>query len=602
MKVAFYGNCQMEALAGVYVRFVCLHIGGDVRFIDAYRPIREQDREFIADAGLLVVQKPPMALPTPWENLSTSARIHIVPHVSAEFLWPYTGKERFQNPRGPGIEDGVWPGEIGDEFLNRLIQAGTTPDAAVAAYLELDVAKQTHIDRRFELAMDQLRNREAGTAYKVADIIEAHFRTEHLFRSPNHPALRLSRYMALTFFQEIGTVDAARIRATKFLTVPPYPITELPIHPGVSRHFKLSYGKENQRYQFHHESRVTFEQYVRQYVMGTYNAALFFGLKNLSHGDFPAAVDNLKTALGQTPCSAGCHAALAEALWRSGQIDAALRAAEQAANLDPNSQDHPLLIAKIQTAAGNLPIARHNLDTAMALGAEPGPGYRSVATIVADQGHHADALLLADEALQADPLDPLTNAFAHRLEASTGGAAGTETAQRATINPTSKHARINKELALYLLRADRIDEALKAARRSVALDPASAICMALLGDLLMRTGAAAEGEAALRSAIALAPEDPGPRRQLAHWLRQAGNFSEAIPEMRKVIELKPEDAENTAILGHMLAQSGDFSAAEQFLRRAVDLAPENDHYRNDLAYILKSHSDERRSSETSSGG
>ena len=513
LKVGFYGNCQMQALAGVYVRFVYPFTGGDVRYIDAYQPIGVADWEFLAEIDLLVTQKAPMPSPTPWDTLPchtgpAPVRTHLVPHVSGEFLWPFTGRERIDNPRGPGIENGVWPGEIGDAFLDRQLQADASPEAALAAYLGVDPALDMQLDRRYELALNGLRTREAGTPYRAAELIEAHFRSEPLFRSPNHPGLRLSRHMALTLLREIGAPEDAQARAAKYLTAPIFPITEMPVHPGVARHFGLGWAGADRRYQFYREGAVSFGEFVHQYISGAHNAPLFAGTEALEAED-AAALQHLREAIRLSPHSAECHAALAEACWLNGDHAGALRSAEEAARLDPQSPDRPRQIARIRASLGDFDAAGLAMQAAIALGAEPGPGFRDIAAIAGGLGHPDEALRLLEEAAEADPLDPTTRLVIRQLRAASDDVPGAESAIHA---------------ALAHLRAGQMETAVEAARRATTLAPHGALCWGLLGDLLMRTGAYGEGEAAFRCAIELEPGDPGFREQLTGWLsRSDGN-------------------------------------------------------------------------------
>ncbi len=96
--------------------------------------------------------------------------------------------------------------------------------------------------------------------------------------------------MALTLLQEIGVPDAALSRATKYLTTPIFPITEMPVHPAVARPFRPDLGHPDRRYQFYQEGSHTFEAFVRQYMSGGYNAPLFAGTRALEEKDAAAAL------------------------------------------------------------------------------------------------------------------------------------------------------------------------------------------------------------------------------------------------------------------------------------------------------------------------
>jgi len=265
-------------------------------------------------------------------------------------------------------------------------------------------------------------------------------------------------------------------------------------------------------YSFHQEGNRSFEEFVLQYMRGDYNAPLFAGLQSLHQKDAAAAIENLQAAIRLSPHAAECHAALAEAFWLTGKFPAALGSAKQAAGLDAQSQKYPQLIARIQASRGQFKAARHAMQAATALGAEPGPGYRDISAIAAERGHNDEALALIEAAGQADPLDPDTQRVARQLRAASDDVSGAEKA-------------VHRSLAH--VRAGQIKPAVAAARRSVALAPHAALCWALLGDLLMRTGACDEGEVAFRSAIALEPDDPGFGEQLNGWLRRAGKIDSA---------------------------------------------------------------------------
>ena len=204
----------------------------------------------------------------------------------------------------------------------------------------------------------------------------------------------------------------------------------------------------------------------------------------------------------------------------NGDYPSGLRCAEEAARLDPQSCERPRQIAKTLASLGDFEAARHAMQAAIALGAEPGPGFRDIAAIAIEQGSTDEALHLLEAARQADPLDPTTQLVVRNLRLASDDVAGAERA-------------IHEALAH--LRAGRMAEAVEAARQATSLAPHGALCWGLLGDLLMRYGEYKEGEAAFQAAIDLEPSDSGFQDQLAYWRTQSGMCDEAIHASRKIV-------------------------------------------------------------------
>ena len=333
-SVVFVGNCQMVALSTLY-RHVSVGSDHEVIYVASYKDATDDARRAIADATVLVQQVLDFAPRI--GDLPTRAKVHLVPLITAAFLWPYTGNPHPLNRPEPTIEQsGPYNAELGDSFLNRMIAAGTPPDQAVAEYLAADVPAVRRIDRMLELLLEKQRDRDAACGFQVADHIGAQFRTTQLFRSANHPAMGLSLWFAAEAFARIGVDDDAIARLT---TNPPnvFPTTETPIHPAVARHFGLTYASPQRRYKYFDEGDFTFEEYAHRYMRYEWNALLAEGIDLLRRQQIAAGAAKLERALPDAPRSAVARMALADALETVGRFPEAVEYACQAVDLQPGN-------------------------------------------------------------------------------------------------------------------------------------------------------------------------------------------------------------------------------------------------------------------------
>jgi hypothetical protein len=281
-------------------------------------------------------------------DLDTRATVHLVPHVSAAFLWPHAGLPHPSNAPAPLLDaSGPYPAEIGDSFLNRLIAQGVPVEEAVTRYLDTDVAKVRNVDRLMELFMDRQRARDRTCDFNFADFIEANFRTQWLFRTPNHPETPMSVMLAAEVFGRLG-VDASIIKALR--AQPPadmFPRTALPVHPGVIAHFGLSYVNPQTRYRYFDEGSFTFAEYVRRYMRYEWNPALPEALDLARQGHISLAIERMRQAIAASPRSEVGRLMLSEWLAGEGRLKDAVEVAYEAVLLDPQQQRYQIRLDQL---------------------------------------------------------------------------------------------------------------------------------------------------------------------------------------------------------------------------------------------------------------
>jgi hypothetical protein len=336
LSTVFVGNCQMGALTSLYRRLLPQDSDHDVTYIASYNDATEEDRRAVANATAVVQQV--LNFVPRIGDLATSAKVYLVPHASAAFLWPFGGTAHPLNQPEPTIEQsGPYNAELGDSFLNRMILAGASPESAVAGYLAADVVTVRRAERMMELHLQQQRNRDAACDIPIADRIEAQLSSTRLFRSPNHPEPAFAAWIAGEVFARMGEQPAAIAR---LIASQPdvLPATETPIHPAVVRHFGLADAQPDRRYRYFDEGGFTFTEYVGRYMRYEWNAPLAEGMHLLWLKQTDLAVAKLEMAIPTAPRSAIARMAAAEILARLGRLKDAVEYACQAVEIESENQ------------------------------------------------------------------------------------------------------------------------------------------------------------------------------------------------------------------------------------------------------------------------
>ena len=584
-RITLVGNCQVQALCDLYQRFVAPGTGDILHFIQPANGTPEQDRAALRDCDLIVEQlcddePAPLIL-----NEAVSAPRLLVPLIGGEFLWPFSGPPHPHNPTPDFMISGPYGGESSDGFLNGMIRQGIAPEEAVEAYLKLDIAAHARLDEVYQRVMDGLRARDRRADYALAPVIERHFREERVFLSPHHPDLRLSLELAARFFQQMGAsqADIDRMRAT--LQVTPFPKSELPIHPGVIRHFGLSFVTADRRHRFLNEGFFTFREFALRYMRLDWNPALEEGLELLRTGDLTAARDKLAIGVRLSPLSAPGHKALCHLLVREGRLADALVEAEQALEIEPDLADNHAEVGNLHRLLGHLAESERAFRAAIALNPVD-PHARILLThVLRAQGCAGEAVDIIRPAVELDPGAAHLQAELGHLLDLTGDLAAAEQAFRRAIALAPENGHFHHQLSHALHRLGRLPEAVAIAETAVRLAPSQPHLHAYLGHLGVVRNELPAAEAAYRAAVALAPHEAGLRIALSDVLARQDRLDDAAGEARVAVTVAPFNAHAYRILGSLLLRMGHAGAAEDALWHAFDLEP-NDTYLRQLFDML----------------
>ena len=482
-RIVFVGNCQAEALLLLYRRFAPDAPHQDVAYVPSHEDLTQARIAALEQADLVVEQRLDMQPPLDAARYARSAQHLRVPLLSGMFLFPYAGSPHPHNPTPWFMAAGPFDGEMGDGFLNAQIIRGIGTEEAVATYLALDIARVRHLDTLADLVLDRQRARDAACGYDLASIIEAHFRTESLFRTPHHPNLRLARALATQFFERIGVGADAIAMMHETLYETPFPKTELPVHPAVARHFGLEWADAETRYLIRNEGRQNFASYARSYMDGAWNAPLEEGIADMGR-DMPRATILLEQGLARSPGAAEGWYNYAEVLRIAGRAAEAEIANRRGVALEPENTRYAFGLGRSLLVLGQL-----------------------------DEAGELAARLLACEPANGELLG-----FAAQIAMLRGDYAAALARMACAIVRESRNADFHNIFGDLLLRAGRMDDAVTSLNRAVQLAPGSAWFRYILSRGLAFAGRLTEAIGAGREAVTRAPDHSEIRAHLDELL------------------------------------------------------------------------------------
>jgi tetratricopeptide (TPR) repeat protein len=571
-RVVFIGNCQVQSLSQLYQRFSERKGEEQIAYLPSYEDLTDDRTATIAQADVIIEQRMDVAPKAEIDGIASNAERHFVPLLAGGFLWPYAGQPHPSNERLWFLPGGPYDGEMSDSFLNRMIDKGVPPAAAVDQYLAVDVGRVRHLDRLFELIMDRQRSRDVACGYRLAELVEEHFRDEPMFRTPHHPNLRLALNFATQFFQRMGLSGTAIKNLHERIRVTPFPKAQLPIHPAVAEHFNLKYADARSRYRIREEGRYTFAEFAVRYMTYDWNRDLSEGIA-LAKSDLAQALTRIQSGLERSQNSMEGWFSYAEALRRSGRAAEAEAAGRRAIAIEPSEGRLYYGLGHTLLELGRLDEAAQAAEQAVALDPTDAHFQGLSANLASRRGRLGDAEGFARRAIELDPGNPHVRSLLGDLLLRQDRADEAVEAWQAAIELDPDLAGAHFGLSRALARAGRVPEATAMARRAAALDPDNAGIQGHLNNLLVQNGDVADAEANFRRLLANNPNDAGLHEQYGHVLARLGRSDEAEAAFRRAMELAPRSAGPLAGLSHALARVGRHHEAIAAIEAAIEIEP-----------------------------
>jgi tetratricopeptide (TPR) repeat protein len=157
---------------------------------------------------------------------------------------------------------------------------------------------------------------------------------------------------------------------------------------------------------------------------------------------------------------------------------------------------------------------------------------------------------------------------------------------RYTLRNFSNSAVAHDNLGHYLLRNDRLQEAVDQLGQSLQIDRTSAIAFNNLGNALRRQGRPEEAREQFRQAVKLDPKYAEAHNNLGNSLLQTGQISEAISQLEEAVRLRPNYADAHNGLGNALVLNDQIPQAIEEYKASVRINPDLPEAHNGLGNAL----------------
>lgn len=187
------------------------------------------------------------------------------PYPVFQPLWPFhcwdKRNEDPGRPISPNGDPAFYP--YGDSCVLGMMRRGLSRERLAAEYAALDVSSLTDLDGLLEKCLEIQTEKEKNTDVKIVGFIADSFRKKRIFMTMNHVGNASLIHMADQILAALDCPPLGRYahEALQELVRP-----EMPVHPGVIRHFGLTCVSPQTRYRVDPYRFLTFEEWVADYV------------------------------------------------------------------------------------------------------------------------------------------------------------------------------------------------------------------------------------------------------------------------------------------------------------------------------------------------
>ena len=195
------------------------------------------------------------------------------------------------------------------------------------------------------------------------------------------------------------------------------------------------------------------------------------------------------------------RAELGAALFEAGLMKEAEAELSAAVSLNPADTDSVVRLARVYLTRKDLPAAGRTLEASVARGNDPAPVYALLAEVYEQSGHVENAIPAMRLAIQRDPQSE-KNRFAYAVLLTNTNAPGAAVIRlEESLKEFPSSSRLWFALGFANFRLDKNEEAERALRKAIELDPKFAPAFAYLGLIRARTGAYGEAIALYENAL-----------------------------------------------------------------------------------------------------
>lgn len=297
------------------------------------------------------------------------------------------------------------------------------------------------------------------------------------------------------------------------------------------------------------EPALAIASYERAMTLGATDArtAYLLGVLYEDWGQTDEALDLLREALSRDNGYAPAWFHLGRTLLEASQPHAAADALRRAIEIDPDDATFHTALGRALRQAGRLDDAAESLRAALALDPDNTGAHQQLGLVLRAQGDDAGA-----------------EAHLSRLRRVTAQVVRDPWLLEARREAATVEARL--DWARGLIRANRLDSAIKLLGRLAADHPDRAEVFRRLGEALTRAGELQAAAEAYTRAIALEPSEVSTRNALAENLLLLNDLDGAQREVTRALQLDPDDFDVRVTEAGVMARQGRAADAAEQLR------------------------------------
>ena len=282
------------------------------------------------------------------------------------------------------------------------------------------------------------------------------------------------------------------------------------------------------------------------------------------------------------------RAELGAALFEAGLMKEAEAELSAAVNLNPADTDSVVRLARVYLAQKNLPAAGRTLEVSVARGNDPADVYALLAEVYELSGHVENAIPAMRLAIQRDPRSE-RNRFAYAvLLTNTNAPAAAVIRLEESLKEFPTSSRLWFALGFANFKLDKNEEAERALRKAIELDPKFAPAFAYLGLIRARTGAYDEAISLYESALKADAKLAVVHHLIADAMLKQMNADARVIEshLRQSVEMDPTFTPARLSLGKLYMRSQRWTEAAAQFEQVVKLDPNvpDGYYQLGLAY------------------
>jgi len=271
--VVVYGNCQADATASIFNRDPGFSERFRAIFFPGYdHPTKKAEhipREDLAACAVLLEQHDQVGF-TQRDLLPPDVRVVKFPSLDFNLFWPFNTVNPF-NSADPGKPIGLFP--YGDRVIIGCVKKGMQADEIFDYYMSGWDEYKVDLHRLAALETARIASRDARSNVKLGALILQHFHTQRLFWTVNHPTADLLTDMTgrllTAAFPNQAWAQQAHLRETilaYFSPLGPLGSIDVPIHPGVAAHLKLSWYDFDEKHRLSDGRAVSYGEYFHEMI------------------------------------------------------------------------------------------------------------------------------------------------------------------------------------------------------------------------------------------------------------------------------------------------------------------------------------------------